>query len=142
LTGSIPTPCDGQGIYLESWTSLGSLSSEEVKRRTFLFPAHPDEKWSNRRYGPMELPRFHYRYEAAELAWQAAELLPCNDERAATILTTAGKWLAGRDAPAADRFYQALESRHGETTLGREAQVRRWFPDFAIDYNDTVSTFV
>ncbi len=73
--------------------------------------------------------RFHYRYRAAILAWEAARLLPDNDPRLAAILNLAGRWLAGRDPAEADRFYQALESRCDRTELGRQATALRWFVD-------------
>jgi hypothetical protein len=73
--------------------------------------------------------RFHYRYRAAALGWNAARLLPDNDPHTATMLNLAGRWLAGRDPKAADRFYQALESRCADTELGRSATARRWFVD-------------
>lgn len=73
--------------------------------------------------------RFHYRYRAAELGWRAARLLPGHDPRTAAMLNLAGRWIAGRDPDAADRFYQALESRCAGTDLGRQATERRWFVD-------------
>lgn len=73
--------------------------------------------------------RFHYRYRAANLGWNAARLLPDNDPRTAAMLNLAGRWLAGRDPTAADRFYQAIENRCAGTELGRSATARRWFVD-------------
>jgi hypothetical protein len=73
--------------------------------------------------------RFHYRYRAAELGWNAARLLPDNDPRTAAMLNLAGRWLAGRDPEAADRFYQAIENRCAGTELGRNATARHWFVD-------------
>ena len=73
--------------------------------------------------------RFHYRYRAAALGWDAARLLPDNDPRTAAMLNLAGRWLAGRDSKAADRFYQAIESRCAGTELGRNATARHWFVD-------------
>jgi hypothetical protein len=57
----------------------------------------------------------------------AARLLPDNDVRMATMLNIAGRWLAARDPEAADRFYQAIESRCGGTEIGKRATARRWF---------------
>lgn len=73
--------------------------------------------------------RFHYRYNAADLAWQAARLMPDNDRRLAEMLDLAGRWLAPRDPEAADRFYQAIEKRCAETEIGRRAVARHWFVD-------------
>jgi LysM repeat protein len=49
--------------------------------------------------------RFHYRYQAAALAWEAAKLMPNNFEDATSMLCTAGGWLNNRDSQAADAFY-------------------------------------
>ncbi len=75
--------------------------------------------------------RFHYRYQAADIAWRAAQLLPDNDPRLAEMLDLAGRWNAPRDPEAADRFYQALESRCAETDIGQRATKQRWFVDIA-----------
>jgi hypothetical protein len=72
--------------------------------------------------------RFHYRYAAADLSWEAAGLMPDDSPVTALVLCRAGTWLAGRDPKAADRFYKALVRRCGRTSLGREADRRRWFP--------------
>lgn len=76
---------------------------------------------------PME--RFHYRYVAADLAWEATRLLPPNHPHLASMYTFAGGWLAARDPQAADRFYQALVRRCAKTEEGKAAEVKRWFPD-------------
>jgi tetratricopeptide (TPR) repeat protein len=72
--------------------------------------------------------RFHYRYRAADLAWEAAQLMPDNAPELATLLCEAGGWLKARDPKAADRFYKALVLRCGNTPQGQEAVRRRWFP--------------
>jgi hypothetical protein len=91
-----------------------AISEEEV-RRTAQSAATPGN-------------RFHYRYVAAELAWQAAELMPNGSDETARVLCIAGSWLKLRDPQAADRFYKALVRRCGKTPLGREADRLRWFP--------------
>jgi hypothetical protein len=72
--------------------------------------------------------RFHYRYVASDLAWQAAELMPEQDPRTAQVLWEAGGWLKHRDPVSADRFYKALVRRCGRTPLGELADRLRWFP--------------
>lgn len=72
--------------------------------------------------------RFHYRYLAADLAWEAAELMPNDSEPTALVLWTAGTWLKIRDPQAADRFYKALVRRCGRLPIGQEADRLRWFP--------------
>ncbi len=72
--------------------------------------------------------RFSYRYRAADLAWWAASLLPNDSDETARILYEAGEWLAPRDPEAANRFYQALVIRCGNTALGKAAAAKHWFP--------------
>lgn len=72
--------------------------------------------------------RFHYRYRAADLAWEAAQLLPDNSTELANLLVEAGGWIKARDPQAADRFYKALVNRCPDTDAGREARRLRWFP--------------
>ena len=72
--------------------------------------------------------RFHYRYQAAFLALEAAKLLPDNSDETARILCTAGSWLKNRDPQTADLFYKALVRRCRKTILGAEADRLRWFP--------------
>jgi hypothetical protein len=75
--------------------------------------------------------RFHYRYLASDLAWEAAALLPDGEQRTAALLCEAGLWLKDRDTEAADRFYKAMVRRCGATPLGIEADKLRWFPTLA-----------
>jgi hypothetical protein len=49
--------------------------------------------------------RFHYRYQAAAFAWEAAKLMPNNFEDAARMLCTAGGGIRIRDPKTADTFY-------------------------------------
>ncbi len=72
--------------------------------------------------------RFHYRYQAASLAWEAAKLMPDNSDETARVLCTAGSWLKYRDPRAADVFYKALVQRNRKTPIGAEANRIRWFP--------------
>ncbi len=72
--------------------------------------------------------RFHYRYLAANLAWEAAALMPDNNDDTARVLCEAGTWLKNRDPKSADRFYKALVKRCGTTELGKAADKKHWFP--------------
>jgi tetratricopeptide (TPR) repeat protein len=72
--------------------------------------------------------RFHYRYQAASLAWEAARLLPDNTDQTAFILWQGGCFLRNRDPQFADLFYKALVRRNRKTLLGAEADRQRWFP--------------
>jgi len=72
--------------------------------------------------------RFHYRYQAAALAWEAARLLPNNTDQTALFLWQGGMFLKDRDPQFADMFYKALVRRNRKTALGAEADRQRWFP--------------
>lgn len=72
--------------------------------------------------------RFHYRYVAADLGWQAAALLPDDDEGTLKLLCQSGSWLKYRDPQAADRYYKSMVNRGWNTALGNEANLLRWFP--------------
>lgn len=91
-------------------------ASADEKKRLSLSQAQPNK-------------RFHYRYKAAEMAWQAAQMMPDESDQTALVLCEAGTWLKIRDPKAADRFYKALVQRCGQTSLGRTAESLKWFPD-------------
>lgn len=110
-----------------------------------MFPAGPSLLTARKRAGgfsaptddevvramvPAALPnrRYHYRYHAADIAWEAAQLLPDNSTELTELLIAAGGWLKARDPQAADRFYKALVNRCPETDAGREARAKHWFP--------------
>lgn len=76
----------------------------------------------------VEPRRFHYRFRAADLAWDAARLLP-NGDRKAEMLATAGNWIKYWDPEVADRFYKELVRCCRNTVLGQEADDLRWFPE-------------
>jgi hypothetical protein len=66
--------------------------------------------------------RFHYRYIAADLSWQAAALMPDQQEATAKVLASGGQWLESvHQSRAADRFYAAILRRCGQTEIGRTA---------------------
>ena len=92
-------------------------------------PATQEELARASRHAPEPEKAFHYRYQAASLAWQAAELLPNNSDFTAFILWKGGSWLKYQDPPFADIFYKALVRRNRATALGAEADRRRWFPE-------------
>ena len=98
-----------------------SASSDELKRYTESKP-DPDK-------------RYHYRYQAASLAWEASKLMPNNSEETARLLCRAGSWLKAQDPDTADIFYKTLVRRCRKTDIGAEADLIRWFPDFDGDGN-------
>jgi len=72
--------------------------------------------------------RFHYRYFASDLAWEAAALMENEDPELARRLCLAGTWHRDRDNEHADVFYKSMVLRCGSTPLGQEADRIRWFP--------------
>ena len=100
-----------------------------------LMPASPDElsRYAQHRADP-EM-RFHYRYQAAFLGWEAAKMLPNDSEETARILCLAGSWLKARDPETADLFYKALARRCPNTEIGAEANRIHWFPKVDEDGN-------
>lgn len=90
--------------------------------------ASADELRRSGEHHPNPEERFHYRYQAAFLGWEAAKLLPDNSDETARILCTAGSWLKDRDPDTADIFYKALMRRCRKTAIGALADKIRWFP--------------
>jgi tetratricopeptide (TPR) repeat protein len=105
---------------------LGSLA--DLRKEQTVFKPSEDELARAERHKVQPNKRYHYRYRAADLAWDAAQLLPSGDEKAG-VLATAGNWLQYDDPKAADRFYKALVRCCGGTELGRAADEKRWFPE-------------
>ncbi|MDM8005720.1 MAG: hypothetical protein QUV05_06160 [Phycisphaerae bacterium] len=128
------------GTELEpDWSSLqGSFEMEaasEVRAEAGgakVVPSSTDERRRLRQHVEPR-KRWHYRYIAADLAWQAAELMPNESEETARLLCEAGSWIKARDPKAADRFYKALVRRCGKTELGKKADKLRWFPPLKAD---------
>ncbi|OAM87533.1 hypothetical protein AW736_22500 [Termitidicoccus mucosus] len=105
---------DSRRTALRLENGPGAPTPDELER---LENARPPEK------------RFHYRLRAAELGWWAASLMPNDSDKTAHILNTAGGWLKNRAPKEANRFYQALVIRCGNTSLGKQAAARNWFPE-------------
>jgi photosystem II stability/assembly factor-like uncharacterized protein len=72
--------------------------------------------------------RFHYRFQAADLAVEAATLMPDNAEETARMLCIAGSWIKNLDAVKADGIYKTLVRRCRRTDIGSQADAMRWFP--------------
>jgi hypothetical protein len=107
----------------------GGVSASTRTNDTFKFlHASSDELRRAAQHNTDPELRFHYRYQAAFLAWEAAKLLPNNSDETARVLCTAGSWLKGRDPETADIFYKALVKRCRKTAIGEQADRMRWFP--------------
>ena len=77
--------------------------------------------------------RFHYRYNAIDMAWKAAQMMEDNSDLTARVLCIAGKWQEKLDNGKADVFYKMMVKRCGSTELGKQADELRWFPNVEID---------
>ncbi|MFD0892045.1 hypothetical protein KBB96_11510 [Luteolibacter ambystomatis] len=71
--------------------------------------------------------RYHYRSVAADLAWNAAKLLPNDDPQLALLYNTAGRWVENSNPDMADRFYETMLKRCPNTEIAGTAITRRWF---------------
>lgn len=124
--GLLSTEVDPDWHYVEGTFDLGTASRAGIKAK--LTAPSASELAREAVHCAGDERRWHYRYVAAELAWEAAALLPDQATGTARILCEAGSWIKDRDPKAADRFYKALVIRCGTTDLGREADRKRWFP--------------
>lgn len=126
-----------RGTELEpDWAyHLGQFSQDSIwfVRSSDASPSGPNETERARHYanlgGDEVTRRFHYRWVAADYAWQAAELLPDQHPATARVLCIAGGWIADRDPPGAGRFYRAMVRRNSAVDLAQAADAARWFPD-------------
>jgi hypothetical protein len=105
------------------------LDPAKASTKPLIIPASTSEKSALKLTFPKPNQRFHYRFRAADYAWDAAKLMPDNQEETARVLVTAASWIKDRDDKAANRFYEALVIRCANTDLGRAAKKRRWLPD-------------
>ena len=112
------------GGNFESGVSIADRESTNALARASL-----DELRRGREHRPEPDNRFHYRYIAASMAWEAASLMPNNDLETAQVLCRAGSWLKARDPATADVFYKSLVRRCRKTSIGKQADEMRWFPD-------------
>ena len=108
---------------------FGPTTEERTSLKAHHVPPTPKELSRSAAHTPDPDRRFHYRYQAAFLAWDAAQWMPDNDPETAQMLYAAGNWLKARDPKTADLFYKALVRRCRGTELGDAADRQRWFPE-------------
>ena len=77
--------------------------------------------------------RYHFVYTAAEVAWQAVQLLPEGHPELVEALCVAGGWTRVRDPEGADRFFQLLGQKGRGSSDGRALLARGWWPPLAMD---------
>ncbi len=120
------TEVDPDWLDLAGEYDLGSMAKD--RPRAGVIKANGEELKRSARNRPKPDKRFHYRYVAADLGWEASRLMPDNTDETALVLTISGTWLKNIDSKAADRFYKALVQRCDKTELGKKARETRWFP--------------
>ena len=81
--------------------------------------------------------RYHYRFIAADIAWNALQWMPDNEVDTARAFCEAGAWIKNINPKAADRFYKALVRRCPDTEIGKAAEQLHWFP--ALDENGNLA---
>lgn len=113
--------------WVPDWTTDAIYIAAEKPEDQAIPPVTNDEIRRVGLYAVASTKRYHYRYAAAELAWEAAKSLPKNHPLLPRLYNTAGQWLSLRDPDAADRFYQAMIRRGANTPEGQEAEAKRWF---------------
>ena len=101
----------------------------EIRSQNAVLKPAADEKERAAKSRVEPEKRFHYRYRAADLAREAAALLPDGAEDKARMLTTGGDWLKARDPEAAEPFLKALVSCCATTKLGKQAQKTHHLPE-------------
>jgi photosystem II stability/assembly factor-like uncharacterized protein/tetratricopeptide (TPR) repeat protein len=104
----------GDAIRTNDNTRLLTASADELRRYT--------------QHGVTPEDRFHYRFQAADLAVEAAKLMPDNAIETARVLCTAGSWIKSLDPQRADPIYKMVVRRCWKTQIGQQADVMRWFP--------------
>ncbi|MBX7257516.1 MAG: tetratricopeptide repeat protein [Candidatus Hydrogenedentes bacterium] len=123
--------------YKPNETPPLTYGSEVIRRNWFktmnpatakVLSATDDEMRRVWRSAPVPNKRFHYRYVAADLMWQAAQALPDNDPLTLYALYQGGAYIKGRDPQAADRFYKAMVRRCPNLPYAQEADKLHWFP--------------
>ncbi len=120
------TELEPDWFYHDGSYEEGPTFSE--RKNSGLAPPSADEHERAAKSVPSPNKRLHYRYNAADLAWKAAELMPDNSDMKAVVLCSAGTWLKNRDPEQADKFYKALVRRCRKTEIGEAADKMRWFP--------------
>ncbi len=110
-----------EGVYN---TGDGVRTNDNTK----LLEASPNELQRYRQHDTEPEERFHYRFEAADLAVEAAKLLPDNSEETARMLCMAGSWIKYIDPQKADPIYKTLVRRCEKTDIGWQAELMHWFP--------------
>jgi len=94
-----------------------------------LWPTPAAEQQRLTQTAPKPDKRFHYRYVAAELAAQSAELWPQNSQAYAASLCAATTWLINRDPAMAQQYYRQYLQHGAYVPWGADFGIRCPEPD-------------
>jgi len=114
---------------------INQLREKITKERDFFYGTEDEERRVLESM-PKPLRRFHYRYIAADLMWEASKLLSDNDPIKVKALHAGGTYLKVKYPEEANKFYRELVLSCPDTEIGKKAKELRWFPkDIEIDYS-------
>ncbi|WP_348728242.1 hypothetical protein [Rheinheimera texasensis] len=94
-----------------------------------LWPMPTAEQQRLTQTAPVPDKRFHYRYVAADLAAQSAELWPQNSQAYAASLCAATTWLINRDPEIAQQYYRRYLQHGAYVPWGADFGIRCPEPD-------------
>ncbi|MDZ7868303.1 MAG: hypothetical protein U5L02_03725 [Rheinheimera sp.] len=106
-----------------------------------LWPTPAAEQQRLTQSAPMPDKRFHYRYVAANLAAQSADLWPQNSQAYAASLCAATTWLINRDAEVAGKYYQRYLQHGAYVPWGADFGIRCPQPDMVSAANRLQANF-
>lgn len=110
--------------HAPDWRLFDGVYTGKRKTRVEAGAATPDEAARVAANAVEPFDRFHYRRIASALMWEAAELLPDDDEKTAQALWYGRRWsIPNGDA---DKFYQAMVRRCAKLPIGQETR-DHWF---------------
>jgi len=125
-----------QRLEPEEWTSsIHAIDAEGKDAGTIPNPLTPttEERARLKAHRADPYRRWHYRFTASGLLWDAAALLPNNSEEKAQALYYGGmvldKYTGDEEVlQRMDKFYKALVRTCRGLPIGEEADRERWFP--------------
>jgi tetratricopeptide (TPR) repeat protein len=113
-------------VYRGSW-GMNGIEAQRFRQYDWqepwgeLVPPSEDEAERVETYRAYPFRRWHYRYKAADLAWEAAKLLPDGDERTAEALWVGGLALLRTDNQRAETFFRELIDRCPDSPKAKPA---------------------
>lgn len=126
--GNFPLPDLAQQFRSGHYEAVDYSGAEATRRREpVVLRVPPKARQRLTRNKTIPDLRFHYRVIAGALALQAAELLPNDSEELADAVNRAGLWVKDVDEKLGNRYYQVIERRAAQTTIGKAALARHWF---------------